>query len=158
MGVAMLPATLPNVVQPAPLRLSGQDPLLRSLSWERTVLSVLERVKRLPANLQGEIAARVGNYINLARTATDTAALTGFIEAAAAERAQIIEQMTKPTVDGPWATAALAEAWCIARLGLLNGSLNRYSAMSVMAAIEAFASENTRGSWRARDSNCSLRS
>ena len=114
-------------------------------------------MKRLPATLQGEIAARVGNYINLARTATDTAALTGFIEAAAAERAQIIEQMTKPTVDGPWATAALAEAWCIARLGLLNGSLNRYSAMSVMAAIEAFASENTRGSWRARDSNCSLR-
>ena len=50
---------------------------------------------------------------------------------------------------GPWATAALAEAWCIARLGLLNGSLNRYSAMSVIAAIEAFASErpasDTRG-------------
>jgi hypothetical protein len=108
---------------------------------ERTVLSVLERVKRLPDNLQGEIAASVGNNVNLARSATDDAALTGFIEAAAAERAQIIDQMAKPRVNGPWATAALAEAWCIARLGLLNGSLNRYSAMSVIAAIEAFASE-----------------
>ena len=137
----MLLATLPDLVQPAPSRLSGQDPLLRSLSLERTVLSVLERVKRLPDNLQGEIAASVGNNVNLARSATDDAALTGFIEAAAAERAQIIDQMAKPRVNGPWATAALAEAWCIARLGLLNGSLNRYSAMSVIAAIEAFASE-----------------
>ena len=137
----MLPATLPNAVQPAPSRLSGQEPLFRSLFWERTVLGVLEKMERLPANVQGEIAARLGNYINLARTATDDAALTRFIDAAAAERAKIIEQRTKPTVDRPWATAALAEAWCIARLGLLNGSLNRYSAMSVIAAIEAFASE-----------------
>jgi hypothetical protein len=67
--------------------------------------------------------------------------LTRFIEATAKERAKVIEQRAKPTVDRPWATAALAEAWCIARLGLLDGSLNRYSAMSVLAAIEAFASE-----------------
>ena len=137
----MLLATLPDLVQRAPSRLSGQEPSFRSLSLERTVLSVLERVKRLPDNLQGEIAASVGNNVNLARSATDDAALIGFIEAAAAERAQIIDQMAKPRVNGPWATAALAEAWCIARLGLLNGSLNRYSAMSVIAAIEAFASE-----------------
>jgi hypothetical protein len=78
----------------------------------------------------------VGTYINLARTTSDDAALTRFIEAAAGERAKIIEQRAKPTVD-----RALAEAWCIARLGLLNGSLNLDSATSVIAAIEAFASK-----------------
>jgi hypothetical protein len=40
-----------------------------------------------------------------------------------------------------WTAAALAEAWCVSRLGLSNGNLNRYSAMSVSTAIEAFASE-----------------
>ena len=44
-------------------------PQLRSLFWERTVLSVLERVERLPTNVQGEIATRVGKYINLAQRA-----------------------------------------------------------------------------------------
>jgi hypothetical protein len=94
------------------------------------VLSVLERVKRLPPNVQREVAGRVGKYIDLAGTTSDDAALARFIEAAAGERAKIIEQRAKPTVDRPWAIAALAEAWCIARLGLLNGPLNRDSAMS----------------------------
>ena len=78
---------------------------------------------------------------NLAGATSDDAALERFIEATAGERAKIIEQRAKPTIDRPWATAALAEAWCIARLGLLNGSLNRDSATSVIAAIEAFALE-----------------
>jgi hypothetical protein len=109
--------------------------------WERTVLSVLEKVRRLPPNVQSEIATRVGNYIDLAQTVSDDTTLTRFIEATAKERAKVIEQRAKPTVDRPWATAALAEAWCIARLGLLNGSLNRDSATSVIDAIEAFALE-----------------
>lgn len=138
----MLPAKLDDTSQRAPSQQSGREALFfRSLFWERTVLAVLEKVKRLPPDAQGEIAARVGNYINPARTASDDAALTRFIEAAAGERAKIIEQGAKPTVGQPWATAALAEAWCIARLGLLNGSLNRDSAMSVIAAIEAFVSK-----------------
>jgi hypothetical protein len=138
----MLPAKLDDTSERAPSLQSGREALFfRSLFWERTVLSVLEKVKRLPPNVQGEVAARVGTFINLARSASDDAALTRFIETAAGERAKIIEQGAKPRVDRPWATAALAEAWCIARLGLLNGSLNRYSAMSVIAAIEAFASK-----------------
>jgi hypothetical protein len=138
----MLPAKLDSTSERAPSLQPGREALFfRSLFWERTVLSVLEKVKRLPSNVQGEVAARVGTYINLARTASDDAALTRFIDGAAGERAKIIEQAAKPTIDRPWATAALAEAWCIARLGLLNGSLSRYSAMSVIAAIEAFASK-----------------
>ena len=138
----MLPTTLDDANLRAPSLQTGPDVVFfRSLFWERTVLSVLERVKRLPAKVQGDVAARVSKYINLAGATSDHAALARFIEAAAGERAKIIEQRAKPTVDRPWATAALAEAWCIARLGLLNGSLNRDSAMTVIAAIEAFALE-----------------
>ena len=116
-------------------------PRLRSLFWERTVLSVLERVERLPTNVQGEIATRVGKYINLAQTARgDAATLRRFIEAAAGERAKVAPG-GKSTGDPRWTAPALAEAWSISRLGLSNGNLNRLSAMSVITAIEAFASE-----------------
>jgi hypothetical protein len=42
-------------------------------------------------------------------------------------------------VDQRWAALALAEAWCVAMLGLSNGSLNRHSAMTIIATIDAFA-------------------
>ena len=114
-------------------------PQLRSLFWERTVLSVLERVD--DQNVQGEIATRVGKYINLAQTARgDAATMRRFIEAAAGERAKVAPG-AKSTVDPRWTAPALAEAWSISRLGLSNGNLNRLSAMSVITAIEAFASE-----------------
>jgi hypothetical protein len=111
----------------------------RSLFWERAVSALLAKVERLPAGLQGEVAARVGNYIDLARTAQDDAALMRFIEAAAGERAKVA-QAAKSTTNPLWTAAALAEAWCVSRLGLSNGTLNRLSAMSVSTAIEAFAS------------------
>ena len=111
----------------------------RSLFWERAVSSLLTKVELLPANLQGEIATRVGNYINLARTARDDDALTRFIEAAAGERAKVA-QAAKTTTNPLWTAAALSEAWCVSRLGLFNGTLNRFSAMSVSTAIEAFVS------------------
>ena len=106
------------------------------LSWERTVRSVLERVERLPTNVQGEIATCVGKYIHFAGAATDHASLIGLIEAAAGERAKVAQ---KSTVDPRWSALALAEAWCVSRLGLFNGNMNRLSAMSVITAIEAFA-------------------
>jgi hypothetical protein len=114
----------------------------RSLFWERTVFSLLANVEALPPNLQGEIATRVAEYINFARTAQDDATLTRFIEAATAERTRIVEG-ARSTTNPLWAAAALAEAWCVTRLGLSNGSLNRLSAMSVSTAIETFASERT---------------
>jgi hypothetical protein len=43
----------------------------RSLFWERTVPSLLERVEHLPSNVQAEIATRAGEFIKLARTAGD---------------------------------------------------------------------------------------
>ncbi len=123
------------------LHAGPQSLFLRSLFWERTVLSVLERVERLPTNVQGEIATRVGKYINLAQSARgDAATMRRFIEAAAGERAKVAPG-GKSTVDPRWTAPALAEAWSISRLGLSNGNLNRLSAMSVITAIEAFASE-----------------
>ena len=117
---------------------TDQVPLsFQSLSWERTVRSVLERVERLPTNVQGEIATCVDKYIHFARTATDDATMTRFIEAAAGERAKVAQ---KSTVNPGWSALALAEAWCVSRLGLSNGNMNRLSAMSVITAIEAFAS------------------
>jgi hypothetical protein len=127
---------------PLPNRQSDLNPAnkwFRSLFWERTVFSLLAKVEGLPLDLQGEIATRVGKYINLARTAQDDAALTRFIEAAAEERAKLA-QGAKSTANPLWTAAALAEAWCVSRLGLSNGTLNRLSAMSVSTAIEAFVS------------------
>ena len=63
--------------------------------------------------------------------------MTRFIEAAAGERAKVAQ---KSTVDPRWSALALTEAWCISRLGLSNGNMNRLSAKSVITAIEAFAS------------------
>ena len=81
----------------------------RSLLWERTVFSLLAKVERLPPNLQGEIADRVGKYINLARTARDDDTLTRFIEAAASERERVA-QAAKSTTNPLWTAAALGEA------------------------------------------------
>ena len=111
----------------------------RSLFWERTVLSLLERVQRLPANVQSEIASRVGGYIDIADATGDEGSLEQFAAAAVKEREQVIAQGVKSTLDQRWAAPALAEAWCVARLGLYNGSLSRHSAMAVLVAIEAFA-------------------
>jgi hypothetical protein len=108
----------------------------QSSFWETTVLSVVERVERLPTNVQSEIATCVGKYIHAARTATDDANMTRFIEAAAGERAKLAQ---KSTVNPGWSALALAEAWCICRLGLFNGTLDRSSAMSITTAIEDFA-------------------
>lgn len=48
---------------------------IHSLVWERTVLSLLEKLKALAPNVRIEIAARVGNYIDLAKTLSDDASL-----------------------------------------------------------------------------------
>ena len=111
----------------------------RSLFYERAVLSHLEKVQRLPPNVQAEIATRVGNYINLVRTASDEVFLERFARAANQERDTAFAQGAKSDVDLRWAAPALAAAWCNAVLGLSNGNLNRHSAMAIIVAIEAFA-------------------
>ena len=110
---------------------------VRSLFWERTVLSLLEKVQRLPSNVQTEIANRVGRYIDIADATECT--LEQFAAAAVNEREEVIAQGVKSQLDQRWAAPALAEAWCVARLGLDNGRLSRHSAMAVIVAIESFA-------------------
>jgi hypothetical protein len=112
---------------------------VRSLFWERTVLSLLEKVQHLPANVQSEIANRVGGYIEIADATGDERTLEQFAAAAVKEREQVIAEGVKSQLDQRWAAPALAEAWCVAKLGLDNGRLSRHSAMAVIAAIEAFA-------------------
>ena len=90
----------------------------RSLFWERTVLSLLEKVQRLPPNVQAEIATRVGSYIDIASTTREEGSLERFAAAAVKEREKVIALGAKSTLDQRWAAPALAEAWCVARLGL----------------------------------------
>jgi hypothetical protein len=110
----------------------------RSLFYERTVLSLLEKVEQLPLHLQAEIATRVGNYINQAKTAGDETPLDRFAAAAKRQREKLASAADNPTLE-QWAGPALAEAWCTAELGLEDGSLDRHSAVTIIVAIEAFA-------------------
>jgi hypothetical protein len=112
---------------------------VRSLFWERTVLTLLEKVHSLPSNVQAEIADRVGGYIDIASATGDETTLERFAAAAVKEREQVIAEGVKSQLDQRWAAPALAEAWCVARLGLDNGRLSRHSALAVIAAIESFA-------------------
>ena len=123
------------------LALVGAPMFFRSLFWERTVLSLLEEVQALPLNVQADIAKRVSGYIEIASTTQEVGSLERFAAAAVEEREQVIEQGVKSTLDQRWVAPAFAEAWCVARLGLYNGSLTRHSAMAVIVAIEAFALE-----------------
>ena len=116
---------------------------VRSLFWERTVLSLLEKVHALPSNVQVEIADRVGGYIDIAGATGDETTLERFAAAAVKEREQVIAEGVKSQLDQRWAAPALAEAWCVARLGLDNGRLSRHSALAVITAIESFAPHRT---------------
>jgi hypothetical protein len=110
----------------------------RSLLYERTVLSLLEKVEELPLHVEAEIATRVGNYINQAKNAGDETPLSRFAAAAKRERENMISATDNPALE-QWAGPALAEAWCTAALGLADGTLDKHSAVTIIVAIEAFA-------------------
>ena len=100
------------------------------------MLSLLEEVKQLPDHIQAEIGTRVGNYIIEAKNADD-GALNRFVGAARAERETITAAADKPTlaqIAGP----ALAEAWCGAKLGLSEASMDKHCAITIIVAIETF--------------------
>jgi hypothetical protein len=113
----------------------------RSLFYESTILRYLERVEQLPAEVQTEIAMRVGNLIGLARPASD-ALLERFAEIARQAQLLAVQEGAKLDTDPLWAAPAISEAWCNARLGLTKGNLNRHSAVAIIAAVEAFAKKN----------------
>ena len=130
---------------------------IHSLVWERMVLSLVGKLKALAPNVRDEIAARVGHYINLAKTVSDHASLARFATAAVEGPHKVLAEGVKSLVDQRWAAPALVEAWCVARLGLANGRLHRNSAMAVMIAIEAFTFKQgaiTPTSWQAGERCC----
>jgi hypothetical protein len=109
----------------------------RSLFYERTILSHLKRVEHLPAEVQAEIAMRVGNLIELARPVS-VALLERFAEVVRQEQLLAVREGAKSDTDPIWAAPAISEAWCNARLGLTKGNLDRHSAVAIIAAVESF--------------------
>jgi hypothetical protein len=96
-------------------------------------------VQQLPSHVQSDIATRVRGYIDIADAAGDENTLQQFAAAAAKEREEAIGQGIKSAFNQQWAASALAEAWCVAKLGLYTDNVNRHSASAVITAIEAFA-------------------
>jgi hypothetical protein len=113
---------------------------LRSFFYERDVLMYLERVRKLPAEVQAEIAVRVSNFIELARPA-DTELLQRFVHVAQAEQQRAVEVGVKSDIDPLRAAPAISEAWCKAKLGLATGSLNQHSAVEIIIGIETFTTK-----------------
>ena len=113
----------------------------RSLLWERTVLSLLEKVEELPPNVQAEIAKHVGDHIEIASAAHEADSMKRLAAAAVEQREQAAAEGINSALDQRCAVPAFVEAWCVAKLALYDGSLSRQSAMAVLAAIEAFALE-----------------
>jgi len=70
----------------------------RSLFYERTILSHLERVEQLPADVQTEIAMRVGNLIELARP-VGNALLERFADIARQEQVLAVKEGAKSETD-----------------------------------------------------------
>ena len=87
----------------------------------------------------GPVADASGYRVDIASATGDETTLEKFAAAAVKEREQVIAEGVKSQLDQRWAAPALAEAWCVARLGLDNGRLSRHSALAVIAAIESFA-------------------
>ena len=110
-----------------------------SSSYGESVLSHLEKVQELPAEVQAQIAGGVENYIKFARTAKDNALLARIASMAMEEQAKAIGQGAN-TMDPRWAVPAIAEAWCYATISLSEGYLDRLHAEAIIAAIEAFTS------------------
>jgi hypothetical protein len=112
-------------------------------SYEKMVLSHLEKVEQLPPDVQADIAKRVGIYLKLASAAKTDELLAALAAGAMQEQAKAIGKGTSSTMDPQWAGPALAEAWCYATISLSNGNLDRPSATAIITAIEGFAAKRT---------------
>ena len=113
-----------------------------SFSYGESVLSHLEKVQRLPAEVQTDIARRVDSYVKLAKAAKDEALLERLASSAMEEQAKAVGQGLN-TMDPRWAAPAIAEAWCYATISLSKGYLDRLHAEAIIGAIEAFASRRS---------------
>jgi hypothetical protein len=110
-----------------------------SFAYGESVLSHLEKVQRLPVEVQADIARRVDSYIKIAKAAKDESLLERLASSAVEEQAKAIG-LGVNTMDPRWAAPAIAEAWCYATISLSKGYLDRLHAEAIIGAIEAFAS------------------
>jgi hypothetical protein len=111
-----------------------------SFSYGGSVLSHLEKVQRLPADVQVDIAKRIDSYFKLARAANNEDLLAPLALGAMEEQAKAIGQGVNSTMDPRWAAPAIAEAWCYATISLSKGYLDRLHAEAIIGAVEAFTS------------------
>jgi hypothetical protein len=114
-----------------------------SFSYGESVLSHLEKVQELPAEVQADIAGRVNGYIKIAKAAKDEAIFERLASVAVDDQAKPIGQGATP-MDSRWAAPAIAEAWCYAKISLSKGYLDRLHAEAIIGAIEAFTSRRFR--------------
>jgi hypothetical protein len=110
-----------------------------SFSYEESVLSHLEQVQRLPAEVQKDIATGIDSYIKLAKAAGDDALIARIASSAMEEQAKAIGKGAN-MMDPLWAVPAIAEAWCYAKISLSKGYLDHLHAEAIMGAVEAFTS------------------
>jgi hypothetical protein len=110
-----------------------------STSYAESVLSHLEKVQQLPAEVQTDIARRVDSYIKMAKAAKEEGVVAMLASNAVEEQAKAIGQ-GGDTMDPRWAAPAIAEAWCYATISLSKGYLDQLHAQAIIGAIEAFTS------------------
>jgi hypothetical protein len=110
-----------------------------SFSYGESVLSHLEKVRTLPAEVQADIARRIDPYLTIASAAKNEAVLEQLASSATEEQAKAIGQGAG-IMDPRWAGPAIAEAWCYSRMSLSKGYLERLHAQAIIGAIEAFVS------------------
>ena len=108
-----------------------------SISYAESVLSHLEKVQQLPAEVQTDIARRVDSYFKMAKAAKEEGVVAMLASNAMEEQARAIGQ-GGDTMDPRWAAPAIAEAWCYATISLSKGYLDRLHAQAIIGAIETF--------------------
>jgi hypothetical protein len=85
-----------------------------SSCYAESVFSHLEKVQKLPLEVQTDIAKRVDTYLSVARTANNEAIVATVASSAMQEQAKAIGQ--GGTMDPRWAAPAIVEAWCYATM------------------------------------------
>jgi len=107
-----------------------------SSCYAESVLSHLEKVQKLPLEVQTDIAKRVDTYLSVARAANNEAIVATVASSAMQEQAKAIGQ--GGTMDPRIARATIVEAWCYATMSLSKGYLDQLHAQAIIGAIEAF--------------------
>lgn len=117
--------------------------LLRSIIFKHISLAELERVQRLSATVQDEIAGKLAKFINAASPRSNQTTLQQYLIVAVQDRQDAVA-VGASVADVCWAAAALSETWCVASLGKIRGTIRPADAAAVTQAIEQFALERAK--------------